>query len=88
MLRIKLDRDVVTKAVEWHAENNQGLTPVIENDEELIAWFRYVVAGLAGYGHDEESEELQLEIAVTPDGEALTVATTEDVIEVLRMELL
>ena len=53
MLKVKVDRETMVKAIEWHARDKEGLTPVIADDGDLCDWARWVLATLSNYGAEQ-----------------------------------
>lgn len=42
MLKTTLPRQKLLDAAVYHAENNEGLCPLIESDEDVIEWARHL----------------------------------------------
>lgn len=66
-------RDAVVKAVTYHAEDAEGLTPVIENDGDLLEWLLYVLRQVGGFDDDYpiRAEVRDDGIVIEGDGEVM-----------------
>jgi hypothetical protein len=70
MLKVKVDRETMVKAIEWHARDKEGLTPVIADDGDLCDWARWVLATVSSY----DAEQLDgAGLLVTFAGDAITI---------------
>ena len=66
-------REAVEKAVTYHAEDAEGLTPVIENDADLLEWLLYVLRQVGGFDDDYpiQVEIRDAGIVIEGDGEVM-----------------
>lgn len=80
-MKTKIDRDVAQKAVEYHAEDAEGLTPVIENDADLQEWLTYILREVGGL-EDERP------VAVTVGTDGVVIEGDGEVMQAVRMYLL
>lgn len=83
MLKTKVTKQTVQQAVEYHAQDNKGLAPVIEGDSDLIDWLRYVLADVGGL-----SEEEAAALTITVTGDEVAIGGNSAVMDAVRMELL
>lgn len=49
MLKVKVTRETMVKAIEYHAIEGYGLTPVVDDDADVCDWARWVLADVMGY---------------------------------------
>lgn len=85
MLRVKLNRETVKGAVEYYVQENEGLTPILEDDADLLDWFRYVL-GTDGRGPEELAA---VELALASDEVVLAVPRElADVLDTVRRHVL
>lgn len=80
MLKIKLPRQKLLDAAVYHAENNEGLCPVIETDEDVIEWTRHLFE--SWIINDDELP------TVTINGDDAVIEGTKFAIEVVRNHIL
>lgn len=80
-MKTRIARDVAQKAVEYHAEDNEGLTPVIENDADLQEWLTYVLRQVGGF-----DEDYQIGVEIREDG--IVIEGDGEVMQAVRMYLL
>jgi hypothetical protein len=53
MLKVKVDRETMVKAIDWHAQDKEGLTPVIADDDDLCDWARWLLAAVSSYDAEQ-----------------------------------
>jgi hypothetical protein len=58
----------MVKAVDWHANEGHGLTPVVDDDADVKDWALWLLADVTGY----QSEELDA-VTVTVADDAITI---------------
>lgn len=80
-MKTRITRDVAQKAVEYHAEDNEGLTPVIETDADLQEWLTYVLRQVGGFDDD-----YQIGVEIREDG--IVIEGDGEVMQAVRMYLL
>lgn len=68
MLKVKVDRETMVQAIDWHANDRRGLTPVVDDDDDVRDWTLWLLADVTGY----QSEELD-EVTVTVASDAVTI---------------
>jgi hypothetical protein len=49
MLKVKVMRETMVKAIEYHALDKAGLTPVIGDDDDLCDWAAWLLAEVSNY---------------------------------------
>lgn len=81
-MKIKLDRAVLLKAIDYHATEGYGLQPVVESDEDVTDWTRYLLAKWIGTGIDGAGFGLVF------DGDAVTLAGDAGIIEAVQESIL
>lgn len=86
MLRVKIDRETVVKAVEYHAQENKGLDPVIEGDRDLADWLEYVLRDVGGLGDGTAESDPPIIVEVR-DG-AFIVGGSVEVMDTVRQYVL
>lgn len=80
MLKITLPRQKLLDAAVYHAENNEGLCPLIESDEDVIEWARHLFESWIF-----EDSELP---AIRIDGDTAIIEGTKFAIEIVQREIL
>lgn len=80
-MKTKIARNVAEKAVEYHAEDHEGLTPVIENDADLQEWLTYLLREVGGL-EDERP------VTVTVNEAGVIIEGDGEVMQAVRMYLL
>jgi hypothetical protein len=88
MLRVKLDRETVVKAVEYHARDNKGVEPVIGDDDELCEWLEYALRDVGGLGDGTAESDLSLSVEAIDGGAWFVVGGNEEVIDAIRHYIL
>lgn len=94
MLKISIDRETMRKAIDWHAREGKGLTPVIESDEDLVDWTHYILATLTGYDPNEETTPLQVDIRngspseENPTGQSLVITGSIQILDAVESYIL
>ena len=80
-MKTRIDRQVAQKAVEYHAEDGEGLTPVIETDADLAEWLTYVLRQVGGF-----DEDYAIGVEIREDG--VIIAGDGEVMQAVRTYLL
>lgn len=80
-MKTKIERDAAQKAVEYHAEDHEGLTPVIENDADLQEWLTYILREVGGL-----EDERPVTVTVREDG--VVIEGDGEVMQAVRMYIL
>jgi hypothetical protein len=91
MLKVKIDRAVLTKAIEYHTDDGDGMTVVIEDNSDLEDWTLRILAKLAGYDMTSIREETGLIVSAVDDGMLICVTankTGEDVLDAIKHYIL
>jgi len=88
MLKVKVDRETMVKAIDWHAQDGHGLTPVVDDDADVRDWALWLLADVTGY----QSEELDA-VTVTVADDTVTIGAPagklgDDVIDAVRRHIL
>ena len=87
MLKVRIDRAVLVKAIEYHADDGEGLTVVIDDNSDLEDWTLRILAKLAGFDMTAIREDAGLTVAVGDDGVLLCLAANragEDVLDAIK----
>ncbi len=94
MLKVSIDRETMLKAIDWHARERKGLTPIIEGDDDLLDWTRYILVALTSYEHDEETTPLLVELRSgepsqeNPSGQSLVIAGNAEILDAIASYVL
>lgn len=81
-MKIRLNRDELLKAIDYHATEGYGLQPVVESDADVTDWTRYLLGKWIGTGIDGDGFGLAF------DGEGVVLAGDARVIEAVRESIL
>ena len=49
MLKVVVERETMVKAIDYHARDKAGLTPVIGDDDDLCDWAAWLLAEVSSY---------------------------------------
>ena len=91
MLKVKIDSDVLTKAIEYHTDEGEGMTVLIEDGNDLADWLSHILAKLTGYDLDELTTQAGLIVAPVDGGVTVAVTATkagEDVLDAVKHYIL
>lgn len=86
MLKVKVTKTTLTKAIEYHAFEGHGLTPVLDDDADVCDWARWVLADVMGC-EAAELDAAGLVVAVDGDGVVIGVQAGKvgaDVLDAVR----
>ena len=83
MLKTKLPKQTARQTVEYHAQDNKGLTPVVEDDSDLIDWMRYVLVDVGGL-----TEEDCATLTITVAEEHVIIGGSDEVMDTVGMYML
>lgn len=86
MLKVKIDRETMRKAIEWHAKEGKGLTPVIDDDEDLVDWTHYIISEQAGFHPNEDPAPLH--VAVVAPGGDLIISGSKEIFDAVEHYIL
>jgi len=89
MLKVKVDRETMVKAIDWYAKDNHALTAVIEDDEDLRDWARWVLTEVSSY-QPEELTAAGLVLSVDDAGVTVAIQSGkvgDDVLEAISMRI-
>lgn len=80
-MKTMIARNVAEQAVQYHAEDSEGLTPVIENDADLVEWMTYILRQVGGF-----DDEYPITVEIRPEG--VLVEGDGEVMQAVRMYVL
>lgn len=81
MLKIRISREVLVKAIMYHADKSEDLTPIIEDDSDLREWTRRLIL-------DWTSEDDVAWMTFTAEGDTIIIGGSNDVIDAIKSQVL
>lgn len=84
-MKIRLNRDELLKAIDYHAADGFGVEPVLTDDTDLTEWTRYLLGKWTGY---EDGELDGAGFGLAFDGEGVVLAGNVEIVEAVRSYVL